>query len=119
MKSMVPVWVVVIDKSTSSYPMYVKNVLAEPQVIWDHYNSNNRAFEGIVRKILGINMDAPVVFNTFCDYLINPASGIIMSNDGGETLGEFMMKSFDRHVELIESAGVVAVGRGRAWYVER
>ena len=114
MKSMIPVWVVVIDKSTTSYPMYVKNVLVDYRILWNYYQHDDRSFEGIVKEVLGIDEEAPVVFNSFCDYLIHPVTGEVLKDGSPETLGQFMMKSFRRHVELIESAGRVAINMAMA-----
>lgn len=105
MKSMIPVWVVLIDKSTPAYPLYIKNVLVDHRILWEYYQNDDQSLQGIVKGIFGIDEESPVVFNTFCDYLVNPTTGEVLSDDTGGTLGEFMVHSLERHVELIQSAG--------------
>lgn len=114
MKSMIPVWAVVIDKSKPSYPLYVKNALVDHRIVWGYYQDNNDSLKESMKAILGIPEDAPVVFNTFCDYLIDPESGEIHVDMSGESLGDFMIKSFERHVDLVESAGKVIIYAAKA-----
>lgn len=112
MKSMIPVWVVVVDKSTKNYPLYVKNINTDHRLVWSYFHDADPGFERVVKDILGISSDSPVVFNAYCDYLIHPITGEVLSGDG-ETLGQFIRKSHERHVELVRSAGdlmIVAAG---------
>lgn len=104
MKSAIPVWCVVIDKSTPSYPLYVKNVLVDHRILWDYYENDDRGFEETVKDVLGINSESPVVFYTFCDYLIHPQTGEKLRGESKETLGQFMKNALVRHVELVSSA---------------
>ena len=96
----IPVWVAVIDKSVSSYPLYVREISVNAKALWNYYMHDDASLKRAVKGILGIQVDAPVVFDTFCEYLINPATGEISYGESDETLEEFMQKVYARQFQL-------------------
>lgn len=96
----IPVWFAVIDKSVSAYPLYVREMSVNAKVLWNYYMHDDQSIKRAVKGVLGIQVDAPVVFDTFCEYLINPATGEISYGESDETLEEFMQKVYARQFQL-------------------
>lgn len=96
----IPVWFAVIDKSISTYPLYVREMSVNAKTLWNYYMHDDRTIERTVKGVMGIQVDAPVVFDTFCEYLINPATGEISYGESSETLVDFMQNVYARQFRL-------------------
>ena len=101
----------IIDKGFNGIPLYIKESLVSYDLVWDYFKNDNDRMENIMKSVLGIHPESPCFVAVFCECLVDPVTGE-MHIDGGETREEFMCKVYNRHRELLGTAGFAYLSSG-------
>ena len=99
--SAIPVTFAIIDRSREDFPMYVKEIPCDSVMMWEYYHNDDPTIINNVKRILGIESDAPCFYGVWCDYLIDPATGEICRDDSGDSIADFLQYVLNKRQKYI------------------
>lgn len=104
-----PAFFAFIDKGANGFPIYMKEAQVDHKMIYDYYMKDDPAILNAMKGVFGIQGSSPCFYGVFCDYLIDPRTGEVLRESGGESFDEFIQSVQDRQMALIAEAGMCMV----------